>query len=325
MFVCGMYSAAYFESDPRKVVEAGLACIPAKSEYALLVRDLLDWSAQNPGDWRKVWQMVEDKWDKDDVCPDGAQAPFNIDAKLNGAYIAFGLLYGGGDFRKTMEIATRCGQDSDCNPSSAAGVLGVILGYNKIPDEFKGDLPSLADKKFDFTEYSFNDIVKSTEKRALQAVEKAGGKVNETTVTFREQKPKAPRLEQWSPGIPDRKVGVKDPAWSFNTGWMADKDAMKSENVGAEATFKFNGVALAIMGKLDQNGGQSEVYLDGKKQKQLMDSYIVENTYDSVLWQTYGLKSGEHTVKIVTLGKSDPRSKGLQVTIQQAVVYRKAN
>ena len=325
MFVCGMYSAAYFESDPRKVVEAGLACIPAKSEYALLVRDLLDWAAQNPGDWRKVWKMVEEKWNKDDACPDpnDAQELFNIDAKLNGAYIAFGLLYGGGDFQKTMEIATRCGQDSDCNPSSAAGVLGVILGFNKIPEEFRGDLPSLADKKFDFTVYSFNEIVKSTEKRALQAVEKAGGKVTDSTVTVREQKPKAPKLEQWSPGIPDRKVGVKDMVWSFNSGWAADKDSMKSTAPGAEATFKFNGVAVAIMGKLDQNGGQSEVYLDGKKQEQRMDSYIVDNTYDTVLWQTYGLKPGDHTLKIVTLGKADPRSKGQQVTIQQAVVYRK--
>ena len=26
-----------------------------------------------------------------------------------------------GDFTKTVEIAARCGQDADCNPSSAAG------------------------------------------------------------------------------------------------------------------------------------------------------------------------------------------------------------
>lgn len=38
MFVCGMYTAAYFESDPRKVVETGLACIPAKSACARLIR-----------------------------------------------------------------------------------------------------------------------------------------------------------------------------------------------------------------------------------------------------------------------------------------------
>ena len=133
MFVCGMYTAAYFETDPRKVVAAGLACIPAKSPYAQLVRDLLDWSAEQPTDWRQVWQKVEAKWDRDAVCPDGAFRPFNIDAKINGAYIAFGLLFGHGDWKQTMEIATRCGQDSDCNPSSACGVLGSMIGFTRIP------------------------------------------------------------------------------------------------------------------------------------------------------------------------------------------------
>ena len=34
MFVTGMYAAAFFERDPRKVVEAGLASLPAESGYA---------------------------------------------------------------------------------------------------------------------------------------------------------------------------------------------------------------------------------------------------------------------------------------------------
>ena len=166
MFVCGMYAQAYFESDPHAVVQAGLKCIPAKSEYGRLIADLLRWHDQFPNDWRKVWQLVQDRWDKDDPCPDGFNAPFNIDAKLNGAYIAFGLLFGGGDIEKTMEVSTRCGQDSDCNPSSAAGVLGVMLGFDRIPAKFKADLPKFENTKFDFTDYSFNDIVKSTEARA---------------------------------------------------------------------------------------------------------------------------------------------------------------
>lgn len=63
---------------------------------------------------------------------DGVFAPLDIDAKINAAYIVLGLLYGNGDFTKTMEISTRAGQDSDCNPSSAGGILGVMLGYSQI-------------------------------------------------------------------------------------------------------------------------------------------------------------------------------------------------
>ncbi|MBP1636620.1 MAG: putative rane protein, partial [Acidobacteria bacterium] len=100
LFVNGMYAAAFFESDPRTVVEQGLACLPRESEYARLIRDVLDWSAQHPGDWKKTWQLVQDKWDRDDSCPDGALEPFNIDAKINGAYIVLGLLYGRGDWAR---------------------------------------------------------------------------------------------------------------------------------------------------------------------------------------------------------------------------------
>jgi hypothetical protein len=323
MFIGGMYAAAYFENDPRKVVEAGLACIPAKSQYGLLIRDLLTWSAQYPDDWRKVWQLLEDKWDRNDPCPDGALSPFNIDAKLNGAYVACGLLYGGRDFYKTIEIATRCGQDSDCNPSSAAGVLGVILGFSRIPDQFKSGIPALADTKFQFTDYSFNSIVHSTEKRALKVIQIAGGKVSDSEVVIPVQKPKVPKLEQWTPGIPERKIETKDLAWSWQGGWKEKGGARCSETPDSEVVLEFKGVAVALIGELSQAGGKAVVYLDGKKVG-VADAYIVENTYDNVLWNIYGLKPGDHTLRLVTTGAADPRSKGKKVSISQAVIYRAA-
>jgi len=321
MFVGGMYAAAYFESDPRRVVEAGLACIPSKSEYGLLIRDLLDGSAQYPGDWRRVWKMIEDKWDKNDPCPDGALAAFNIDAKLNGAYIAFGLLFGAGDFEKTMEISTRCGQDSDCNPSSAAGVLGVLLGYERIPNRFTSTLPKLENKKFDFTDYSFNDIVRSTEARAIQVIRKAGGEVTDTRVVVPRQSPRAPRLEQWSPGIPVQRLAASDPAWQFQGEWKTEKDARISLKAGNEATLRFEGVAVALIGQLDQNGGRADVYLDGKRIA-LADAYIVPRTYDNALWHVYGLKNGPHTVRLVSRADADFRSGGRKVGLTGAVIYR---
>ena len=46
MFVSCMYAEAFFEDDPRKIVEAGVACLPPRSPYALLIRDVLEWSRQ---------------------------------------------------------------------------------------------------------------------------------------------------------------------------------------------------------------------------------------------------------------------------------------
>ena len=74
------------------------------------------------------------KWSSETGCPDSVFNAFNIDVKINSAYVVLGLLYGNGDFTKTLEIATRAGQDADCNPSTAGGILGAMIGYEKVPE-----------------------------------------------------------------------------------------------------------------------------------------------------------------------------------------------
>lgn len=332
MFVTGMYGAAFFERDPRRVVEAGLATMPAASGYARIIRDVLDWSAKEP-DWKKTWQMIEDKWDKNDPCTDGALQPFNIDARLNGAYIALGLLYGGGDFTKTLDISTRSGQDSDCNPSSAAGVLGVMLGYEGIPAEWKAGLDQIADQKFDFTNYSFNTITESTMNRALKIIQGAGGKIEGDQITIPYQSPKPPKLEQWDMGIPDKLVQVKDASWTWKGNWteqmnrektaVAYVEADGSAAGPAEATLNFTGTAVALVGNFSQQGGRADVYLDDKKAG-LIDAYIVPRTNDNDLWHTYNLKPGAHTLKIVMRSDADARAQGKKLRINRAIVYRSA-
>lgn len=140
MFIAAMYTQAFFAKDVREVVEKGLQAIPAKSLYAQLIRDVIHWHDENPNDWLKTWHLVQEKWGEVDHCPDGYKQPFNIDAKLNGGYVVMGLLYGNGDWYKTMNYATRAGQDADCNPSNAAGILGTLIGAHAIPAEYREPL-----------------------------------------------------------------------------------------------------------------------------------------------------------------------------------------
>jgi hypothetical protein len=328
MFFAGMYAAAFFENDTRKVVETGLRSIPAESAYGRIIRDVLDWSAQHPDDWTKTWRLVQDKWDKNDLCPDGALAAFNIDAKLNGAYVALGILYGRGDFTKTLEVSTRAGQDSDCNPSSAAGIVGVMLGYEAIPAAWKAGIAPLADKKFAFTRYSFNEIVASTLARAYKVIESAGGQVTKAEVLIPDQQPLAAPLEQWDAGVPLKRTFPADSAWTWTGAWTAgtlqsgDFELQSRDAVGAgfEASFAFEGTGVAIVGHCSQEGGRADVYLDGKKVGTL-DAWTPERTWEDDYWHVTGLTSGKHTVRIVTRADADPRSKGQKVRIHGAVVY----
>jgi hypothetical protein len=332
MFVSGMYAAAFFESDPRRVVETGLACIPAKSPYGRLIADVLAWSKEYPGDWKKVWQLIEDKWNKREPCPEGALRPFNIDAKLNGAYIALGMLYGDGDFGRTLEISTRAGQDSDCNPASACGVLGVMLGYRRIPDQWKGGIPKIADQKFRYTDFSFRTIVDSTEKRAIALVKRTGGRVQGETLMVQTQTPKAPKLEVWDNyGSPGERVTTTDPRWTFQGNWSSTpadrRDAKlatrRSNEKGAEATVTFEGTGAILVGQYLPTGGKADVYLDGKLH-QTVDVYPDENASKGgeSVWHAFGLKSGKHTVRVVVRGEPYADSRGSDIAIEDLIVFR---
>ena len=112
-----------------------------------------------------------------------------------------------------------------------------------------------------------------------------------------------------------------DAAWSWQGSWMETKEAKVSTGTGNEAALKFSGVAIALVGPLTQDGGRAQVFLDGRKAG-TADAYIIERTHDNVLWHTFGLKPGEHTLRIVTTDQADPRSKGYRVGLEQAVLYR---
>ncbi len=182
MFVAGMYTAAFFENDPVEIVQWGLNCIHPESDYAKLLRDVISLYEQDKS-WQEAWQMLEVRWGNTDTCPDGRGNLFNIDAKMNGGYIAMGLLWGEGDLWKTMNIAMRCGQDSDCNPSNAAGIIGCVLGASGIPEKWKAPMKDFIHNRSMREIYPERikraEIVRKTADIGRKVIEAAGGELVE--------------------------------------------------------------------------------------------------------------------------------------------------
>jgi hypothetical protein len=332
MFVSAMYAEAFFESDPVKLVEAGLAALPAESEYAKLIADVLRWYREKPQDWKWNWQQIQDKWDRDEPCPAGALRPFNIDAKLNGAYIALGMLYGGGDMGKTLDISTRAGQDSDCNPASAAGVLGVVMGYDAIPVEWKNGIDEIANEKFAFTNYSLNSIVESTEKRAIALAERKGGRRDGDVLVVKTEAPAPMQIPLWNDyGKPVERVSVTDPRWKFKGPWADTGTAetvrrKHADRAGAEASIDFEGTGVILVGPyLDQReAGTAEIHLDGK----LVATVDVSSDEDrdkgaESIYHDFNLPPGKHTLKVMVLGKPYRDAKNAVVRLTDLVVFRK--
>ena len=201
VYVGAMYSLAFISDDIGFIVTEALKTIPEQSRYYQCMQDVIRWHAEFPDDWKRTWFECEKKWSEDIGCPDGVFVPFNIDAVINSAYILIGLLYGDGDFFKTMDIATRCGQDSDCNPASAAGILGTVLGYSRIPEYWMGNLKDVEDMNFAYTDISLTRTYEMSFKQALQMVERNGGTVGDEDVTIACQAPVPVRLEKGFEGL----------------------------------------------------------------------------------------------------------------------------
>ncbi|MDO4425386.1 MAG: ADP-ribosylglycohydrolase family protein, partial [Planctomycetia bacterium] len=169
VFMGAMYAEAFFTGDLNTMIDAGLAAIPADSQYAEMVRDLRAWHKEDPNDWTSAWNKCLEKYRRDPEYQKASNGA--IDVKINGACILLGLLYGNGDLDQTILISMRAGYDSDCNPSSAAGALFTQLGFKNLPARFSEKLDHVS--KFSYTEYDFPALLEVCEKLARQSVVKA--------------------------------------------------------------------------------------------------------------------------------------------------------
>ena len=330
VFVAALYSEAYFENNIRRLVEKALLSIPAKSDYSKIVKDVLVLHDHYPTDWHSAWKELQEKWGSVQICEAGGK--FNIDAKLNGAYIVMGLLYGEGDPEKTLEITTRCGQDSDCNPSNALAVLGVIKGFSGLPQAYREAVQVIGDSLFINTNYSFNKAVEQTLKYAKNLATKNGGITSDKELKIKVQTPQPFALEVAFPKLVfDKNVSVFDQAgWEFKGKWetyQPNKNQAKfSGNAGDEAIFSFEGTGVSIVGNWFKDCGKADIFVDGKLQRTIDGYfYFAKQTHAAMnLYHITNLPQGKHTLKVVVKGEKRPEATATNLYLCKAVVFKTA-
>lgn len=305
VYVGAMYALAFVSDDMEYIVTEALKSIPEQSIFYQCMRDVIGWHKQYPNDWKQTWFECEKRWSSDVGCSEGVFHPLNIDAVINSAYILIGLLYGEGDFFKTIDISTRCGQDSDCNPASAAGILGTMIGYSNIPEYWMKNLREVEDMNFAYTTISLNRVYEMSFHQALQVIQRNGGKVSNKEVTIACQQPKAVRYEKGFEGhYPTRKYSIR-----------------KTINEVGEVSFE--GIGIVFRGDVrcqDANYvARAEMYIDGQwvETANLPASYITRR-FD-LFWK-YQLPKGKHTVTFKWLNPVE----GATVNFGDVVVYSDA-
>ena len=128
MFVAAAIAVAYDEKDIKTVIREALKEIPEDCEYARAVRAVAIFHEECPEDWRECFQYVHDNWGYD-------RYPGNCHIIPNAAVMALAMYYGQGDFSRTIEIATMCGWDTDCNAGNVGCIVGTMVGLEGIDRE----------------------------------------------------------------------------------------------------------------------------------------------------------------------------------------------
>src|SRR4029078_2679161 len=305
VFIGAMYSLAFVSSDINYIISEALKTIPKQSEFYQSISDVISWHKKYPSDWKQTWLEIQKKWANDIGCPEGVFVTFNIDEKENAAYVVLGMLYGQKDFTKTLEITTRCGQDADCNPSAAGGILGTILGYDKIPAYWKMGLKEAEGIDFKYTTMSLAAVYDIGFKHAMQNIQRNGGKVNGDYISIKVQQPVTVKFEKSFERI--------YPVAEIPVTWSANRNEM---------SFDFEGTGFVIKGETARWGSGSsdvfntELYVDDK----LVESPNLPASYTTrryeLCWK-YDLPKGKHIVRLKILNPS----KDEEFNSSEAIIY----
>jgi ADP-ribosylglycohydrolase len=137
MFVTGCISAAYVASSVDEIIAGGLSVIPAHCEVRSIVEDLQRFRKEDAAkDWRACLAYVQQRYGYD-------RYPGTCHILPNLAVVVLSLLYGNGDFSRSLSICTTCGWDTDCNSGNLGSILGVFVGIEGIEERWTDPIGDL--------------------------------------------------------------------------------------------------------------------------------------------------------------------------------------
>ena len=127
-FVAAMQSSAFLFKNLKTCIEIGLSVIPSDSRVADSIRFVMECydRGMSPMDARNAVQSRNA-----DIGNGWFEAPSNV------AYVVIGLLWGEGDFKKSMITSINCGDDTDCMGATVGATMGILNGMQGVPLDWR--------------------------------------------------------------------------------------------------------------------------------------------------------------------------------------------
>lgn len=118
--LAAMEAQAFLTADVDVLLDTGLSFVPADSIISTMIGDIRSWHSREP-DWRAARALLADKYGYHIYGGNCHVVP-------NHGLIVLALLYGGGDWDRSMMIVNTCGWDTDCNSGNLGALLGIRGG-----------------------------------------------------------------------------------------------------------------------------------------------------------------------------------------------------
>ncbi len=147
VLAAALESAAFVEKDFRKLIEIGLSYIPAGCGVTGAVKCAL--ACYDSGKtWQEARNEILEKYrgsaffnqlsyvSAEDQAKGWAVGKRGYGAPSNVGILVLGLLYGEGDFERTILTAVNCGEDTDCTCATAGSIFGIMHGVDAIPEKW---------------------------------------------------------------------------------------------------------------------------------------------------------------------------------------------
>jgi ADP-ribosylglycohydrolase len=125
MWAAALVSGAFVARSAREAVESSLEHVPPRSRLAAVIRDVLDQHAA-AGSWDDALVHIQTTYGHYSW----------VHTLNNAALVVAGLLWGEGNYARTVGLTVMGGWDTDSNAATTGSVAGVLLGTAALPARF---------------------------------------------------------------------------------------------------------------------------------------------------------------------------------------------
>jgi ADP-ribosylglycohydrolase len=132
MFVSAMLARAAVSGDINEIIESGLGEIPETSRLYEKIKMVTGWYKQKINCQEAItkFHAAYDEYNKHQA----------VHVISNAVLCVIALLWGGGDFEKSIGIAVSAGFDTDCNGATVGSIAGMITGASRMPHKWTDPL-----------------------------------------------------------------------------------------------------------------------------------------------------------------------------------------